>query len=107
MRTTTTIGVRFFIKSLKEKLAAPLTRILGGSPINVAVPPIFADIMTATRNGIDDTFSVFVTERLIGTSKRTVVTLSRKADANAVKRAKRINILHGSAFDLGRGREAE
>ena len=36
-----TTGVSSYMKSIKDKLMAEPIKILGGSPIRVAVPPIF------------------------------------------------------------------
>ena len=49
--TTMITGVRWTTNSLKLILACVPIRILGGSPIRVAVPPIFEANTSANRNG--------------------------------------------------------
>jgi hypothetical protein len=44
-------GVRWRTNSLKERLAAEPMMMLGGSPISVAVPPIFEAMTSAKRKG--------------------------------------------------------
>ncbi|EDS76661.1 hypothetical protein CBC_A0200 [Clostridium botulinum C str. Eklund] len=54
--------------------------IFGGSPINVAVPPIFDDRISDIKKGIGLVSKVFVTTKVTGTSNKTVVTLSKSAE---------------------------
>ena len=44
-------GAKFTTKSLKLRCAAEPMMMLGGSPINVAVPPIFEANTSANKNG--------------------------------------------------------
>ncbi len=52
--------------------------ILGGSPITVAVPPIFEARASEMRRGMGLILRTFESSRVAGTIRRTVVTLSRK-----------------------------
>ena len=63
--------------------------MFGGSPISVAVPPMFAAMIVGriTRSGGAPTR--WAAARTTGATKITVVTLSRKADAMAVNHHKR------------------
>ena len=47
-----TINVRLTMKSINDNPAMLPIMMLGGSPIRVAVPPMFEDMISATRNGI-------------------------------------------------------
>ncbi len=93
------IGARFSKKALNVKcgFAAPIM-MFGGSPIKVAVPPMFANNTSASKNGNGAILSIFVIEKVIGTINKTVVTLSKKADPSAVNADNRINTLIGSPF---------
>ena len=48
-RITAITGVRWTTKSLKVKFALEAIMMLGGSPISVAVPPMFEASASATR----------------------------------------------------------
>ena len=50
-------------------------RMLGGSPISVAVPPILEANTSANRNGNAETSSSSVMAKVTGTIKSTVLTL--------------------------------
>ena len=50
-------AVKFKTKSPKLKPTAEPIIIFGGSPINVAVPPIFDEIICAIKNGLTSTFN--------------------------------------------------
>ena len=82
-----TIGVSSFIKSIKDKLAALPIMMFGGSPIRVAVPPMFDENISAIRNGTGLISSFSAIANVIGITRMTVVTLSRNALTNAVKNA--------------------
>jgi hypothetical protein len=84
MKIMIQIGVRLMIKSRKERWAALPISILGGSPIKVAVPPILADITPAIRKGKGLFPKVSAISMAMGMIKRTVVTLSRRAERTAV-----------------------
>ena len=58
--------------------------MLGGSPIRVAVPPMFEAITSAMRNGAAGRPSRSHTSSVTGATSSTVVTLSKPADATAV-----------------------
>ncbi len=83
----TTISVSSRKKAIKDKLAALPMIIFGGSPIKVAVPPIFEARISVIKKGIGFISSSSATTNVIGNIKITVVTLSKNADANAVKTA--------------------
>ena len=58
--------------------------MLGGSPMRVAVPPMFDAMTCEMRNGTGDVPRRCATKNVIGVSNTTVVTLSRKALTTAV-----------------------
>ena len=62
--------------------------IFGGSPISVAVPPIFDARTSVIKNGIGSVSNSFAITKVTGIIKTTVVTLSKNADATAVNVAK-------------------
>jgi hypothetical protein len=62
--------------------------MLGGSPISVAVPPMLEARTSAIRNGTTGTPRRSQTRNVTGAMSRTVVTLSRAADAPAVTRTR-------------------
>ena len=57
--------------------------MLGGSPISVAVPPTLDAKICVIKNGTGLSPSISVTAIVIGPTKSTVVTLSRKAERTA------------------------
>ena len=75
----------------------PMIRF-GGSPISVAVPPMFEAIASAIRKGTGGTPSSLATSSVTGATKRMVVTLSRNAERNAVAKTSRIIVRIGSPF---------
>ena len=77
-------GARLTRKSLKLSPDRLAMMMLGGSPINVAVPPMLEAIASAIRNGIGGTPSRSHTSRVTGATSSTVVTLSSSAEATAV-----------------------
>ena len=58
------MGARLIRKSLKVSRTADPIMMLGGSPMSVAVPPMFEAKISATRNGYGLTF------QLVGDEKR-------------------------------------
>ena len=76
-------------------MALPI-RMLGGSPIRVAVPPMLLAITWVIRKGRGSSPRSSQMVIVTGTISRMVVTLSRKAEAIAVKRAKPSIIRQGS-----------
>ncbi len=58
--------------------------MFGGSPMRVAVPPMFDAKIWLMRYGNGETFSVRAIDRVTGVSRTTVVTLSRTAESSAV-----------------------
>ena len=80
-----TTGVRFSMKATKvSSLTALPIMMFGGSPISVAVPPTFEARICVSRNGTTGMCSLLVMANVTGTIRRTVVTLSRKAENRAV-----------------------
>ena len=69
--------------------------MFGGSPIRVAVPPIFEAKISVIRYGIGLISNFSAIKNVTGITKITVVTLSKSADAKAVKRPNTINIPTG------------
>ena len=62
----------------------PAIRMFGGSPISVAVPPMFDATISMMISGTGSTSSASASRNVIGTISRIVVTLSRNADNTAV-----------------------
>ena len=67
-----------------------------GSPINVASPPIFADITSVITKGNGSSFNCFASNIDTGAISKIVVTLSRKAEHRAVTTASKTTNLKGS-----------
>ncbi|TDV44245.1 hypothetical protein CLV71_114155 [Actinophytocola oryzae] len=80
----TTIGAMWTRKSLNVSPARLPMMMFGGSPINVAAPPMFDASTLAIRNGTGSMSSWSHTNNVTDATNRTVVTLSRNADAVAV-----------------------
>jgi len=97
---TTTTGVRLKTKSMKPSPVALPIMMLGGSPINVAVPPMLEAIISVIRNGSGLILSWPAMAKVTGTIKSTVVTLSRRADRTAVIRERAASIFNGSPLEL-------
>ncbi len=72
------------MKAMKERPVAPAMRMFGGSPISVAVPPMFDTSTSTTISGIGSMSSASASRKVIGTTSRIVVRLSRNADSSAV-----------------------
>lgn len=91
-----TIGAKLNKKALKSKclFAEPII-IFGGSPINVAVPPIFEKIISESKYGTGFTCKMRVIDKVTGTTRSTVVTLSKNAEPSAVSKESEIKILIG------------
>ena len=70
--------------------------MFGGSPISVAVPPMFEASAPEIRNGIGSTSRASATKRVTGAISSTVVTLSSRALSTAVTTAKITRITNGS-----------
>ena len=100
-----TIGATLTIKSIKVKFPKEPIIMFGGSPISVAVPPIFEAKTVAMIYGTGFSFSLEVMEINIGTMKRTVVTLSKNADKTAVSIVNVRSILKGFPFVIFNARE--
>ena len=92
------IGARWIRKSLKERPARLAMMMLGGSPINVAVPPMFDANASAIKNGAGPISSRSHTSSVTGATSNTVVTLSSRADANAVTSTSRIMMRSGEPW---------
>ena len=93
---TTTTGARWMRKSRKVSFALEAIMILGGSPIRVAVPPMFEARASVMRKGTQSTWSASAISSVTGASSRTVVTLSSRAESTAVITAKMSMIRTGS-----------
>ena len=72
---------------MKPRPAAEPMRMLGGSPMSVAVPPMFEAKICEIRYGQGETSSVRAIDSVTGVSSTTVVTLSRTAESTAVATA--------------------
>ncbi|MNR21083.1 hypothetical protein D3C85_1379620 [compost metagenome] len=91
-----TIGARLLINAMKVSSFTALPIIIfGGSPISVAVPPTLEARICVKRNGNGFTRSCFVILKVTGTIRSTVVTLSKKAEQDAVMITSAIKILFG------------
>ena len=93
-----TIPVNSLMKSIKESPAALPIIMFGGSPINVAVPPMFDAKISVIKNGIGLISNSFAITNVTGMIKMTVVTLSRNAETIAVNIANDIKINFGLPF---------
>ena len=67
-----------------DRSVAPAMMMLGGSPIRVAVPPMFEAITSMITSGRGSMSSASASRNVIGTISRMVVRLSRNADSTAV-----------------------
>src|SRR3989344_7799710 len=94
----TEAGAILNIKSLNESPAALPIKILGGSPIKVAAPPILESKIVPKRYGFGFSFKLLAMTKATGVIKRTVVTLSRNAEKTAVIMPNSIKI--GIGFPL-------
>ena len=73
-------------------------RMLGGSPISVAVPPILEANTSANKNGNGGTSSSSAIASVTGTIKSTVLTLLRTAERSAVAICSMSRMPAGFAF---------
>ena len=78
------INVRFSTNAMKSSPTALPIMMFGGSPMSVAVPPMFDAKICEMRYGMTSTLSCDVMLNVIGTVSRTVVTLSRRAEQTIV-----------------------
>ncbi len=83
--TITTMGPRLTTKSMNDRSARLPMMMLGGSPTRVDVPPMFEASTSAIRKGTGLSFSLLQTSSVTGATSSTVVTLSRSAEATAVR----------------------
>ena len=95
---TNTGRVKFQIKSINENPAALPIIMFGGSPIKVAVPPIFDENISVSKYGIGFISSFLAIANVIGKTRITVVTLSKNALVTAVNKPSAIKILIGCPF---------
>ena len=72
------------MKALKLSPVAPAMMMFGGSPIRVAVPPMFDAITSMISSGTASMSSASASRKVIGAISRIVVRLSRKAESRAV-----------------------
>ena len=93
-----TTTVNSFTKSIKLKPAFAAMIIFGGSPINVAVPPIFDAKTSVIKNGTGSHSNSLAMTKVTGITKTTVVTLSKNADAIAVNAANAKRTVFGCPF---------
>ncbi|KAF5028425.1 hypothetical protein DSECCO2_659160 [anaerobic digester metagenome] len=97
---TTTTGASIDKKSRKDRWAALPIMMLGGSPIKVAVPPMLEARISVIKKGTGFTLSIWQMVMVMGPTRRTVVTLSRKADKTAVTTIKAIIMRQGSPLAI-------
>ena len=93
---TTTAGASYRMKSKNEYPAAEPIMMFGGSPMSVAVPPMFDARISVMKNGMGLMSSSLHTVRVMGPMSSTVVTLSRNAESTAVSSTNSSMIFHGS-----------
>ena len=93
-----TIGVSSRTKSIKLKPALAPIIIFGGSPISVAVPPIFEARTSVIKNGTGSVSNSFAMAKVIGIISTTVVTLSKNAETIAVNAASANRTVFGCPF---------
>ena len=84
MKIRITTGARFHRNAPNPRPAADPIRMLGGSPIRVAVPPMLDARICAIRYGAGEIPRRRATESVTGVIRTTVVTLSRNAETTAV-----------------------
>ena len=84
---------------MKSSPAAEPMRMFGGSPMRVAVPPMFEASTWLMRYGAAEIPSRRATDSVTGVMSRTVVTLSRNADSPAVTRHRMRSSRSGSPRD--------
>ena len=84
-------------KSLNDKPARLAMMMFGGSPTRVAAPPMLEAKTSAIRNGTGLMSRRSQTSSVTGAISRTVVTLSRNAEATAVMRTSRTITRSGRA----------
>ncbi len=84
------MGARLSRKSVKDSPALLPIMMFGGSPISVAVPPMFAARTSAIRKGTTGSRRRWQTARVTGATRSMTVTLSRKAETTAVSNTKMI-----------------
>ena len=71
--------------NVSSRTALPIM-MFGGSPMSVAVPPMFDAMICVKRYGIGSSRRMLVMLNVTGTMRSTVVTLSRNAENSAVMR---------------------
>lgn len=74
--------------------------MFGGSPMRVAVPPMFDAMISTMKNGIGFTLSSLQMVSVMGPMSSTVVTLSRNAESTAVSSTYIIMMCHGSPLAM-------
>jgi len=79
------------MKSMNPNPLAEPISMFGGSPIKVAVPPIFAARTPARMKVRGETSKASATRKIIGAKRRIVVTLSRKAEKSAIVTTKNVS----------------
>ena len=83
------------MKSRNERSAPDPIMMFGGSPIRVAVPPMFAAMTTGSRNATGFSRIARAICRAMGATKMTVVTLSAKAESTAVNQVSSVRMRKG------------
>ncbi len=75
------------------------TKMFGGSPISVAVPPTFENTISPKIYGRGLISISSAASMVRGIMRRIVVTLSMNIDTTAVRRERYMNIIHNFPFD--------
>ena len=83
-RVSDAIGARFVMNAPNDRPVCPAMRMFGGSPMSVAVPPMFDVMISMITSGTGSMSSASASTKVIGTISSTVVTLSRNADSTPV-----------------------
>lgn len=103
MKMSVQMPPRLVMKAMKSSPGTLLPIMMfGGSPMRVAVPPMFEAMIWEMRKGRGLTWSWLVILNMTGTVSRTVVTLSRKAEQTAVRVASRMRSQRGCPSPDGR-----
>ncbi len=84
IKVISTIGVRVSAKSLKVRPAYEPIIMLGGSPMRVAVPPMFEASTIGIRKFRGDVLRTRAISMITGVNSTILVTLSRNAEVTAV-----------------------
>lgn len=101
-KSTITMGVKLYMKSMNPSFAIEPISIFGGSPISVAVPPMLDANIIDNRSGRGFTRILRTISITNGVIRRTVVTLSMNAEIAAVIAYSTVMSLNGCLKNVRR-----